>query len=124
MAEHDLFGFKKTKKPGGFWVETLDPQNNALWFHDNGNRLKRLHKLISSITAPPASSADAERGFSQQNQVKASQRSRLTFVALDAIMRVRMNGNEDKLAFDKLARLWVQNDSWVGSRKTRGTKTA
>ena len=98
----------------------MDERNEMVWKDDNGKELSCFKMLIQKILAIPASSADAERGFSAQNSIKTKQRSRLTLKSLDAIMRVKLNGIEDALDFDALGKLWIRSKRVaVGSRNSR-----
>ena len=75
-----------------FGTEALDPRNERLWRGSDSYPFLCLKSLFGKILALPASSADAERGFSIQNLIKTETRNRLTLETLTAIMRVKLNG--------------------------------
>lgn len=51
-----------------------------------------LSKLVRTVMAIPASSADAERAFSILKHIKSSRRSRLSYVTVDDLLRIWLNG--------------------------------
>ena len=123
MSVHSLL-LSRLQTSFEFWSEALDPLSEQLWRTTEGESLC-LKNLFGRILAAPTSSADAERGFSLQNLLKTDLRNRLTLPTLDAIMRVKLNGEQEKLDFDKLARLWIRSQHQaVGVVRPRRKVTA
>jgi hypothetical protein len=103
-----------------FWSEALSEQNSRLW-ENGGQAFKCFRNFIEKILAVPISSADAERGFSVQNNIKTDRRASLNLESLDALMRIRLNGVFKSFNFKTAARRWVRENHYaVGSRKVRG----
>ena len=91
-----------------FWMVALNPLNDQLWKSRSGLNFVCLRKLFLQILVIPASSADAERGFSFQNLIKTDVRNSLKLPALEAVMRVKLNGDIENLSFVELARQWIR----------------
>ena len=64
-------------------------------------------RLIQQILVLPIGSADIERGFSVLKHIKYDRRSSLGLPALNALLRVRLNGPEiEKFNALTMAKLW------------------
>ena len=65
-------------------------------------------RLIMALLVIPVASADAERGFSIVNHAKYDRRARLKHAAMDAIIRVRINGpSVENFNAHEYATYWV-----------------
>ena len=89
-----------------FWSYYL-AEKNTPW-------LPEVRKILQAVLIIPVGSADAERGFSILNHAKYDRRSLLQHEALDAILRVRINGPElEDFAGLPYAKHWVNTGHWL-----------
>jgi hypothetical protein len=66
-----------------------------------------MSKLWQAILTIPASTVACERGFSRQNIIKDVRRTKLSLVALDALMRVSLTGLDSSMVeWDRVFDIW------------------
>ena len=85
----------------------------------HGLHMPSLFYLVKVSFILPVSSADAERGFSKQNNIiKSVKRSRLKPRYLDQLIRISSNGEQSlkEEQFDRIMQLWEQSN-WQHRRE-------
>lgn len=101
--------FRKSD-PITFWGKVLADRN--LPWHPE------IKMFIRSLLVLPIRSADAERGFSIFNHIKYDRRSLLKQETLDAILRIRINGQTiSEFNSIKFARLWESEGHLLSDSK-------
>lgn len=100
--------------------KTSNSETFAFWSHflntPGIDWTEKTKKLIQSILVIPIGSAEAERGFSIFNHIKAERRATLTGRHVEDFIRVRMNGPDEleKFSASKYAKQFLS----VGHLKT------
>ncbi len=105
------FGQLKTTASTTFWPHYL-MKEDVPW----GQNIK---KIVQRALLMPASSAQAERGFSVLKHIKYDRRSQLSLASMNAFMRIQVNGPPpQEFAAYRYAKLWF-SEGHILSDSTR-----